>query len=79
MIKFVDLTGKEITREDAEKKNNSEGRWKDKDGDPYTLVWSPWDSVPAGEMENPPQQTRLDAVEAQALYTAVMTDTMMEG
>lgn len=36
-------------------------------------------TVPEPEPETTPEPTQLDRIEAQATYTAMMTDTLMEG
>ena len=35
--------------------------------------------VPEPEPEPTPEPTQLDRIEAQSIYTAMMTDTLMEG
>ena len=45
---------------------------------PVVTGWTPL-PIPEPEPEPEPEPTQLDRVEAQATYTAMMTDTLMEG
>lgn len=42
-----------------------------------TTAWEAWKSEEAAKAAEPPAPTQLDRVEAQAAYTAMMTNTMM--
>lgn len=48
-----------------------------KDVQPNVEAWKNWNSSLPPEKE--PKPTRLDAIEAQVTYTAMMTDTLPEG
>ena len=45
---------------------------------PVVTGWTPL-PIPEPEPEPEPEPTQLDRVEAQATYTAMMTDTLLEG
>lgn len=61
---FVDIETERYTPEDAE---------------PYMVVTvMTAREVPEPEPEPEPEPTQLDRVEAQAMYTALMTDTLLE-
>lgn len=45
---------------------------------PVVTSWTPL-PIPEPEPEPEPEPTQLDRVEAQATYTAMMTDTLLEG
>ena len=56
----------------------SAGRYLQDEEDPEKYIFSPWETVPAREEETAPAATQLDRVEAQTMYTALMTDTLIE-
>lgn len=45
---------------------------------PVVQTWTPL-PIPEPEPEPEPKPTQLDRIEAQATYTAMMTDTLLEG
>lgn len=50
---------------------------EDRDGVPTVTSWTPL-PIPEPEPQPDPEPTQLDRVEAQATYTAMMTDTLLE-
>ena len=73
---FYDIDGNELQNKDSV--DYSTGRYLQDENDPDKYIFSPWATVPAREEENPPVASQLDRIEAQAMYTAVLTDTVME-
>ena len=75
-MKFYDINGNELQDKDAV--DYSTGRYLQDAESPDKYVFSPWNTVPAREEETAPMATQLDKVEAQTMYTALMTDTLIE-
>lgn len=75
-MKFYDIDGNEL--EDKDSVDYSTGRYLQDKDDPDKYIFSPWDVVPAREEETAPTASQLDKVEAQTMYTALMTDTLIE-
>lgn len=75
-MKFYDINGNEL--QDKDSVDYSAGRYLQDENDPEKYIFSPWADVPAREEENPPVASQLDRIEAQTMYTAIMTDTVME-
>ena len=76
-MRFVDVNGKVLSQAEKEAMDSSEGRFLQDLNDPELYVWSPWDTVAPREEEHAPEATQLDMIEAQAMYTALMTDTLL--
>lgn len=76
-MKFLDVDGTELTQEEKEAKDTTEGRFLQDLSDYDIYRWSPWATVPPREEETPPSATELDLMEAQVMYTALMTDTLL--
>lgn len=76
-MKFVDENGKVLTQEEKEDMDYTEGRFLQDANDAELYVWSPWATVPPREEEHRPEASQLDMVEAQTMYTALMTDTLL--
>ena len=74
-MKFYDINGNEL--EDKDSVDYQEGRYLQDEEDPDKYIFSPWNVVPAREEESAPEATQLDMVEAQTMYTALMTDTLL--
>ena len=74
---FVDENGNVLSQEEKEAMDSTEGRFLQDEGDPDTYRWCPWDTVAPREEEHIPEATQLDMVEAQTMYTALMTDTLL--
>ena len=74
---FVDENGNALSQEQKEAMDYTEGRFLQDDHDPSLYVWSPWATVEPREEEHIPETSQLDMVEAQAMYTALMTDTLL--
>ena len=55
----------------------TEGRFLQDLNDSEKYIWSPWDEVDPREEEHRPEATQLDMIEAQTMYTALMTDTLL--
>lgn len=75
-MKFYDIDGNELIDKDAV--DYSTGRYLQSKEDPDKYIFSPWDTVPPREEETAPTATQLDRVEAQVMYSALMTDTLLE-
>jgi len=75
-MKFYNYNGIEL--QDSEDVDYSKGRYLQDENDPDKYIFSPWDEVPLRDGETPPEASRLEQIEAQVMYTAVMTDTLME-
>ena len=54
-----------------------DGRFLQDVNDSELYVWSPWTTVAPREEEHAPEASQLDMIEAQAMYTALMTDTLL--
>ena len=76
-MKFVDEIGNILTQEEKEAMDYTAGRFLQDEQDSETYRWSPWDAVEPREEEQRPQATQLDAIEAQTMYTAIMTDKLL--
>ena len=76
-MRFVDETGNELTQVQKEGLDYTAGRFLQDESDQTRYVWSPWATVEPREGETRPTATQLDMVEAQAMYTALMTDTLL--
>lgn len=76
-MRFVDLDGKELDQVEKCSMDYDAGRFLQDEKDPELYKWSPWDTVPPREEENVPTASQLDAIEAQTMYTALMTDTLL--
>lgn len=76
-MRFVDENGNELTQEQKEGMDYTTGRFLQDENDPDLYVWSPWSEVAPREEEHQPEATQLDMVEAQTMYTALMTDTLL--
>ena len=76
-MRFVDENGNELTQEQKEGRDYTTGRFLQDESDPDLYAWSPWEDVEPREEEHMPEATQLDMVEAQAMYTALMTDTLL--
>lgn len=76
-MRFVDENGNVLSQEQKEGMDYTEGRFLQDANDPELYVWSPWDTVAPREEEHAPVATQLDMVEAQTMYTALMTDTLL--
>lgn len=76
-MRFVDENGKVLTQEEKEAMDYSAGRFLQDLTDYELYVWSPWTTVPPREEEHIPTASQLDTIEAQAMYTALMTDTLL--
>lgn len=53
------------------------GRFLQNAQNPEIYRWSPWTEVEPGEEEHMPEASQLDIIEAQTMYTALMTDTLL--
>ena len=76
-MRFTDENGNVLTQAEKEAMDSSEGRFLQDESDSGLYVWSPWDTVALREEEHAPEATQLDMVEAQTMYTALMTDTLL--
>ena len=76
-MRFVDENGNVLSQEEKEAMDYTEGRFLQDGSDFELYVWSPWATVPPREEEHAPEATQLDMVEAQVMYTALMTDTLL--
>lgn len=76
-MRFVDENGNELSQVEKESMDYTVGRFLQDTDDSELYVWSPWDTVEPREEEHLPEATQLDIVEAQAMYTALMTDTLL--
>lgn len=76
-MKFLDVNGTELTQAEKEAKDYTAGRFLQDAEDADVYRWSPWASVPPREEEQAPVATQLDMIEAQTMYTALMTDTLL--
>ena len=76
-MRFVDENGNVLSQEEKEAMDYTEGRFLQDTSDPELYVWSPWATVPPREEETPPTASEFDLVEAQVMYTALMTDTLL--
>ena len=76
-MKFVDANGKELSQQEKESMDYTEGRFLQDEIDHDLYVWSPWDAVEPRDEEHVPEATQIDIVEAQTMYTALMTNTLL--
>ena len=76
-MRFVDENGNLLTQEEKEAMDYTEGRFLQDPDDPELYVWSPWATVEPRKEEHIPEATQIDMIEAQAMYTALMTDTLL--
>ena len=76
-MRFVDANGKVLSQEEKEAMDYTEGRFLQDSTDPELYRWSPWATVAPRAEEHRPEASQLDAIEAQAMYTAIMTDTLL--
>lgn len=76
-MRFVDENGNELSQVEKESMDYTVGRCLQDTDDSELYVWSPWDTVEPREEEHLPEATQLDIVEAQTMYTALMTDTLL--
>ena len=76
-MKFVDVNGTELSQAEKESMDYTTGRFLQDESDSELYRWSPWNIVPLREEEHAPEASQLDIVEAQAMYTALMTDTLL--
>lgn len=76
-MKFLDVDGRELTQLEKEQKDSTEGRFLQDLEDSEIYRWSPWATVPCREEEHAPEASQLDIIEAQTMYTAIMTDTLL--
>lgn len=76
-MRFVDENGNLLTQGEKEAMDYTAGRFLQDPDDPELYVWSPWAAVEPREEEHMPEATQLDMIEAQAMYTALMTDTLL--
>lgn len=76
-MRFVDEDGKELSQEEKEGMDYTEGRFLQDTEDSELYVWSSWATVEPRDEEHLPEATQLDIVEAQTMYTALMTDTLL--
>lgn len=74
---FVDANGHELTQLEKESMDYEAGRFLQDANDPDRYVWSPWATVLPREEEHAPEASQLDMIEAQTMYTALMTDTLL--
>lgn len=74
---FVDTTGKVLTQAEKEAMDYTTGRFLQDTSDSELYRWSPWATVPPREEEHAPEASQLDMIEAQTMYTALMTDTLL--
>lgn len=74
-MRIYNTSGEEIQRCDCD---FSIGRLLQDRNDPEKYIFSPWDEIPLREEENAPEISQEDRTEAQALYTALMTNTVLE-
>ena len=74
---FVDVNGRELTQTEKESMDYTAGRFLQDESDSEMYRWSPWDTVPPREEEHAPEASQLDMIEAQTMYTAMMTDTLL--
>ena len=81
-MKFYDENGKELERAGFPK--DGSGRFLQDASDPDRYVWSPWATVPLRDEETAPTPDDQDpmyvaqSAMAQADYTAMLTDTVLE-
>ena len=76
-MRFVDENGNELSQVEKESMDYTVGRFLQDTDDSELYVWSLWDTVEPREEEHLPEATQLDIVEAQTMYTALMTDTLL--
>lgn len=76
-MRFVDVNGKELSQIEKEQMDYTAGRFLQSESDSELYVWSLWASVPPREEESMPEASQLDVIEAQTMYTALMTDTLL--
>lgn len=76
-MRFVDVNGKELSQIEKEQMDYTTGRFLQSESDSELYVWSLWASVPPREEESMPEASQLDVIEAQTMYTALMTDTLL--
>lgn len=74
---FVDAEGKVLSQAEKEEMDYNTGRFLQDTGSPELYRWSPWDTVEPREEEHLPEASQLDMIEAQTMYTALMTDTLL--
>lgn len=74
---FVDENGNTLTQEEKESMDYTAGRFLQDAEDYERYIWSPWLTVPPREEEHAPEASQLDIIEAQTMYTALMTDTLL--
>lgn len=76
-MRFVDENGTELSQIEKESMDYTTGRFLQDIYDPELYVWSPWDTVEPRNEEHLPEASQIDLVEAQTMYTALMTDTLL--
>lgn len=74
---FVDVNGVELTQAEKESMDYTAGRFLQDLSDSEIYRWSPWATVPPREEETAPKASQIDMIEAQTMYTALMTDTLL--
>lgn len=74
---FVDVDGRELTQIEKESMDYNVGRFLQAPENFELYRWSPWATVPPREEEHMPEASQIDMIEAQAMYTALMTDTLL--
>ena len=76
-MRFVDENGRELSQVEKEAMDYTTGRFLQSIEDSEIYVWSSWDTVEPRDEEHMPEASQLDMIEAQTMYTALMTDTLL--